>query len=281
MNRSILKSAAISGLCLGLGISPLVAQTPPAATTPLSGDKSVSDPKPAEKCLADLRTFSDQMEKDGYWLGGSGFGYGYPMGGYPEATMAGYQSARPGYEVRILVAAANILGHRGQQQACDGVLATTQDLYKRYAADMHNGGGRMADVPGWRRQEIATALPVTGRDAAFRSDELLGTDVRSSKNESLGSVEDLVMSPKTGKIAYLVIGRGGVFGINEKYVPVPWSDFKATRNTSFLVLDAAKATMDGAPQVKKDQFATGGHFDQQSDKVDAYWKAHPADKTGN
>lgn len=281
--------AAAACLCLGLVALPLAAQTPTSgiANQASAGDKTVSVAKPAEKCLTDLSAFGTQMEKDGHWLGGSGFGYGYPIGGYygpayPAVTMAGgYQNARPGYEVRMLIASANILARNGQQQLCEDVLATTRDIYKRYADDIHNEGIPVADVPAWRRQEIADATPVTGAKNSFRSDELLGTAVHNSQNEALGSVEDLVMSPKTGKIAYLVIGRGGIFGIDEKYVPVPWDDFKAPPNTSLLVLDATKGAMDGAPQVKKDQFATGSHFEQQSEKVDAYWKAHLSNKSSN
>ena len=41
----------------------------------------------------------------------------------------------------------------------------------------------------------------------IRSDELLGDPLRSLQDIALGTVDDLVMSPKTGKIAYLVIGR--------------------------------------------------------------------------
>lgn len=290
MKRSTLSVSLTAALCLGFSTQLLAAEPPEpaAARTPSHGTNAAPKTDVSKKCLSDLRAFDSQMQKDGYWLGGSGYGgygYGYPIYGYgydlagtlssgaAGTTVAtGYQRGRPGYEIRTLIAAANILAQRGQQQACDALLVSTHNLYKDYAADMRKTGMARVDMPNWRGHQIAAAQPVTGTNAAFRSDQLIGTDVFNPKGEALGSVDDIIHSPQTGKIAYLVIGRGGVFGIGEKYVPVPWDAFKAS--TNLLVLDTTKSGMDAAPRVKEDQFSPNGNFGQQSTKVEDYWKAN-------
>ena len=244
--------------------------------------------QPAKKCLGDVQTFSSQMSKDGHWLGGSGYGYGYPMGGYgygygygagfgvplgsmPVGNAAGYGSARPGYEIRTLMASATVLAQMGLEQECQTVLATTRTIYTGYEADLQARGIRSADMPGWRQRQIAAAVPVVGADVSSRSDQLLDADLVSPGNESLGSVHDLVLNPHTGKIAYLIVSRGGLFGIDASYVPVPWGAVKVSPNASLLVLDTTKAAMSAAPQVNNRQFSAAGQFDQESQKVDAYW----------
>ena len=289
MIRSILTSATAACLSLGLAI-PALAADPAATSNPAAAIETASTTKPAEKCLADLRAFDSQMQKDGYWLSGSGYGYGYPMMagygfgyGYPMSggameTQTGYRDLRPGYDVRTLIAAANILARSGQQQACEDLLAITQNTYKSYVADLKSGKTSTFAEPDWQQRQVAAASPVTAKDTSFRSDQLIGTEVRNPQNEALGSVDDIVMRPQTGKIVYLVIARGGIFGIDQSYVPVPWEDFKVTPNASLLVLDTTKRTMEAGPRVSHEQFATPGQFDQESRKVDAYWKANLSSK---
>ncbi len=274
-------------LWLGFSVPVLAAKPPEAATAqhPLRDSNAAgSKQKAAHKCLADLRAFDDQMQKDGYWLSGSGYGYGYPMYGYGNGvtlpadstrgtpTATGYWRARPGYEVRNLLASANILAHRGQQHACEALLTETRNIYKDYAADLRNGGAPRADVPGWRSEQIAGAQQVTGNSTSFwSSDQLVGTEVVNWQDEDLGNVDDIVLRPQGDKIAYLVIGRGGVYGIDEKYVPVPWEDFKVAIGTNLLVLDTTKSNMDAALQVKEGHFSEAGGSGRQSQEVDDYW----------
>jgi sporulation protein YlmC with PRC-barrel domain len=291
MKRSTV--AASIAACMFIGYAARLLAADPTATGTVNqspADKApAADKASVAKCLSDLRALDGQMEKEGYWLGASGYAYGYPTGeiGYggfhhsrrnSVANVTGYPNARPGYEIRSLVVAANILARHGNAPPCEEVLDTARDIYNQYSADMHTRGMPMVDMPGWRQEQIAAAQSVADKTTSFRSDELLGTDVRTPHNEALGSVDDLVMNPRTGKIAYLVIARGGIFGIDEKYVPVPWDNFKVSPNVNLLVLDTTKGTMSAAPQVDHDGFAKTGDFDLESRKIDVYWKAHLSDK---
>jgi sporulation protein YlmC with PRC-barrel domain len=281
--------AASLTACMSLTIAtPLLAaqaQERAVEHVPAQDAAAASDAKPARQCISDLRAFDGNLTKDGYWLHASDYGYGFPMYGfgYPYGAYvpaggrleaSGYGRVRPGYDVRTLIAAANILALRGQQQACETLLTATRAIYRDYLAGVQSAKAAKADAPGWRNHLIAGALPVSAETASLRSDDLIGVDVVNSHNDNLGSVEDVLLSPKSGQIDYVVIGRGGVFGFEEKYVPVPWSAFKMAKGALLLVLDASKANMDSAPQMKEKMFAADVNFGRDNEKADDYWKTH-------
>lgn len=182
MKRLTLAASLTAALYLGFAVPLLAAQPaePAAARKPSPDTNAVSTIKASKEYLSDVRAFDSQMQKDGYWLGGSGYGYGYPIYGYgydvggtrasgAAGTRAatGYRRGRPGYKIRTLLAPANILAQRGQQQACETLLIATRDSYKGYAADMRKAGMARVDMPNWRSQQIAAAEPVTGNNAAL------------------------------------------------------------------------------------------------------------------
>ncbi|MBX9793712.1 MAG: PRC-barrel domain-containing protein [Burkholderiaceae bacterium] len=270
-------------------VAPLaMAQTTetPRPTGSVTGTAAAT--QPAQKCASDLRAFDAAMQKEGNWLHGSGYGYGYPLSGYgygfgyPEyGSLVGqghsvvnyHARARPGYEIRTLIASATILAQRGNQSGCDALLTTAREIYKGYAADMGDPKSPRPDGVAWRTKQIAAAQPVAGSKAGYRSDQLIGADVVNPQGADLGDVYDVVVAPQTGKITYLVVARGGVFGIGEKHVPVPWEAFKITGAGNMLVLDSTKANLDAAPRVDENHFSPRGDVGQQGASADAFWKA--------
>lgn len=93
---------------------------------------------------------------------------------------------------------------------------------------------------------------------------LLATKVRAARlknaqNEELGKVEDLLFN-QLYRVVFVIIGRGGVLGIGENYIPIPWSklgyNYNRENGIVTVTIDATKAELEKAPLVKGDNYAT-------------------------
>lgn len=63
----------------------------------------------------------------------------------------------------------------------------------------------------------------TAPDNTVFSNTLVGARVQNREGKDVGEIERLVIEAKSGRISHLVVGLGGVAGVGEKKVVVPWS----------------------------------------------------------
>src|SRR5262245_23368247 len=88
-------------------------------------------------------------------------------------------------------------------------------------------------------------------DGVVEASKLIGTKVRDSTSKDLGEVDQLLIDTKTGKVTHAVIGKGGVLGVGETKIVVPWTavNLKADANArDRMVITMEQATLDAAPR---------------------------------
>ena len=80
-----------------------------------------------------------------------------------------------------------------------------------------------------------------------KASKLIGMQVRNTKNENLGKITDLVIDQKSGKVAYAALSVGGVLGVGDKLVAVPFEAFTPNPGQDGLVLNIDKQRLQQAP----------------------------------
>lgn len=264
----------------------------------------------SSQCIESLNALAQRMNDDGYWLTGyRGYGTGtlgapYPSRGptgnaAPTVTTPGVANApvvqpaepavpdaegaspwtnvtweqRPQYEIATLYRAANVLAANGNEDACMTVANATEERYDGYVSQLSDLGVDPQEITSWRQAEIAAAVPVAESSFPRRIDDLLGADVRNAQDEDLGDIEDVVLNPGSGGVQYVVVSRGGFFGIGSESVPVPWERLHVVPSTSTFVLPVDEAAMDAAPRVARENLvdpAQTGSTEQS--EVESYWE---------
>ena len=62
----------------------------------------------------------------------------------------------------------------------------------------------------------------------MESRDIIGTRIKNSAGKDIGEIDSVLIDPESGRITHAVIGVGGMMGVGEKKVVVPWSEVKMT-----------------------------------------------------
>ena len=76
-------------------------------------------------------------------------------------------------------------------------------------------------------------VDVTALLAGYRASKVVGSSVVNENNETIGKIDDLLVSPD-GKQPYAVLSIGGFLGIGTHLVVVPYSSLKFADNRVIL-----------------------------------------------
>lgn len=90
--------------------------------------------------------------------------------------------------------------------------------------------------------------------ALVPADWLVGADVRGTGDEDLGEVNDLLVHRNKGKVAYALVGHGGVLKVGEKTTVVPFSAFNWNSEKKQLHLPVSKESFKAAPTFEGDDY---------------------------
>src|SRR5215475_508489 len=80
--------------------------------------------------------------------------------------------------------------------------------------------------------------------------QIMGKDVYNDKNEKIGTVDDLIITPDRS-LSYAIIGAGGFLGIGKHDVAIPVGQFKEDKGKIVL----AGATKDALKAMPKFEYA--------------------------
>lgn len=86
------------------------------------------------------------------------------------------------------------------------------------------------------------------------ADTLLGNDVFNRQDEDLGTIKEIMLDVRAGRISYAVLSYGGILGIGDKLFAVPWEALSLDTDNKRFTLDVARERLEAAPGFDKDNW---------------------------
>lgn len=100
--------------------------------------------------------------------------------------------------------------------------------------------------------------------------KVTGTSVYDKSGEKLGSIYDVMIDKSSGTTHYAVMNFGGLFGIGEKYHPLPWNMLRYDNHRGGYVVDLDRTQLEGAPSYETSDSSMWGD-DTWGGRVNDYY----------
>lgn len=123
-----------------------------------------------------------------------------------------------------------------------------QDKMKSTAEGMQTGE-KTEDQRGMQQQQaFMDSVPPQG----MRASDLMDSEVKTTGDEDVGSVSELIID-KDGKVVAAVVGVSGFLGIGEKDVAISWDSIKMSgqADEQDLRIDMTRDELEAAPKFEK------------------------------
>jgi len=83
-----------------------------------------------------------------------------------------------------------------------------------------------------------------------RASQIIGEEIKDAHDQRLGKVRDLALDLQNGRVATVIVARGGVVGMDEKLVAVPPESFVCDHTIKALRFKGSQEQLKNAPEFK-------------------------------
>lgn len=89
------------------------------------------------------------------------------------------------------------------------------------------------------------------RTNIISSSEVTGKRVENLEGKHIGEIQDIMIEPHSGSIAYAVLSFGGFLGIGDKHFAIPMEALRFSEKDNIVKLDIDKSKLENAPGYDK------------------------------
>ena len=120
-------------------------------------------------------------------------------------------------------------------------------------------GASPSQTPEKKASTKSDARPAFKPETSVReSSDIIGTKVKDAQGKTIGEIDRLLIDAQSGRVTHAVVGLGGVMGVGEQKVVVPWSELKMGAATggrkAEITMDQAK--LQSAPRYERERMAS-------------------------